>query len=116
MPVDHDRGEVDRLFLNEVTSGYDLYRTRRGLNPGTDVNDPADDRELRLPDQMEVNFQARVNLLPFIGQRLDLYVDVLNSLAIRSALTVGQNDGTDFGVQRTWMDPFRIRLGVNYKF
>jgi hypothetical protein len=41
---------------------------------------------------------------------------VLNSLAIRSALTVGTNDGTDFGVQRTWMDPFRIRLGVNYKF
>jgi hypothetical protein len=106
----------DRLFLNEVTSGYDQYRTTRGLNPGTDVNDPADDRELRLPDQMEVNFQARVNLLPFIGQRLDLYVDVLNSLAIRSALTVGTNDGTDFGVQRTWMDPFRIRLGVNYKF
>ena len=54
----------DRLFRNDVTSGFDVYRADRGYTAGTNINDPADDRELRLPDQVEVNLQARVNLLP----------------------------------------------------
>jgi hypothetical protein len=106
----------DHLYQNGVTNTYDQYRTVRAFDPGTDVNDRADDRSLRLPDQMEVNIQARVNLMPLIGQRLDLYVDVLNALALRTATTLGTNDGQDFGVQRAWMDPFRIRLGINYKY
>jgi hypothetical protein len=106
----------DRLFRNDETAVYDLYRATRGVNPGVNVNDPADDRALRLPDQLEVNVQARLNLLPFIGKRLDLYVDVLNVLGLRTATVVGTNDGQDFGVDRTWMDPFRIRLGLNYRY
>ena len=57
-----------------------------------------------------------MNLLPFIGHRLDLYVDVLNVLGLRTATAVGQNDGQDFGIERTWVDPFRIRLGLNYRY
>lgn len=106
----------DRLYRNDVTTNYENYNARRGFDPGIDRNDPADDRELRLPDQMDVNIQARVNLLPLIGQRLDFYVDVLNALAIRTVTNLGTNDGQDFGLPRTWMDPFRVRLGVNYKF
>ena len=54
----------DRLFRNPETTNYDVYRALRGVNPGTNINDPSDDRELRLPDQLEMNLQARVNLLP----------------------------------------------------
>jgi hypothetical protein len=106
----------DRLFRNDETTSYEVYRATRGINPGTNVNDPADDRALRLPDQLEVNVQTRVNLLPLIGKRLDFYVDVLNVLGLRTATALGTSDGTDFGVERSWMDPFRIRLGLNYRY
>jgi hypothetical protein len=106
----------DRLFRNDETGSYDVYRATRGINPGANVNDPADDRQLRLPDQLELNLQGRVNLLPLIGKRLELYVDVLNALALRTVTGVGSNDGTDFNVERAWMDPFRIRLGLNFRY
>jgi hypothetical protein len=106
----------DRLYRNDVTGSYDIYHATRGINSGNNINDPADDRTLRLPDQLEVNVQARLNLLPLIGKRLDLYVDLLNALALRTATAVGTNDGQDFGVERAWMDPMRIRLGLNYRY
>jgi hypothetical protein len=106
----------DRFFRNDETSAYELYRATRGINPGTNINDPSDDRALRLPDQLEMNVQARVNLLPLIGQHLDLYVDVLNVLGLRTVTAFGTNDGQDFGVERSWMDPLRIRLGINYRY
>jgi hypothetical protein len=107
---------TDRLLRNDETAVYDQRRSRVGTTYGSDINDPADDRDLRLPEQVEINVQGRLNLEPLIGQRLDLYVDVLNALALRTATAVGTNDGSDYGVERTWMDPFRIRLGLNYKF
>ena len=106
----------DRVFRNPETTNYDVYRAPRGVNAGTNINDPTDDRELRLPDQLELNVQARLNLLPLIGRQLDFYVDVLNVLALRTATGVATNDGQDFGVQRAWMDPFRIRLGLNFRY
>jgi hypothetical protein len=105
-----------RFYRNDVSGGYDQLRSRIGTNPGTNINDPGDDRPLRLSDQLEVNVQTRVNLLPFIGHRLDLYVDFMNVLGLRTPLAVGTNDAQDFNVERTWMDPFRIRLGVNYRY
>ncbi len=54
--------------------------------------------------------------MPLIGQQLDFYVDVLNVLALRTTTSIGQEDGRDFGVIRDRMDPFRIRLGLNYKY
>jgi hypothetical protein len=106
----------DRLFRNAETNTFDVYRATRGINPGNNLNDAGDDRELRLPDRMEVNVQTRFNLLPLIGRRLDLYVDVLNLLALRTATGYATNDGQDFGVARTWMAPFRIRLGMNFRY
>jgi hypothetical protein len=106
----------DRFFRNDETGSYEVYRATRGINPGNNLNDPADDRELRLPDQLEVNLQVRLNLLPLIGKRLDLYVDILNVLALRTVTAYGTNDGQDFGLERSWMDPFRFRLGLNYRY
>src|SRR6185295_5372091 len=53
---------------------------------------------LRYPDLQDVNVQLRANLLPFIGQRVELYVDILNVLNLRTTTLVGQNDGQDFDV------------------
>ena len=106
----------DRLFRNDVTSGFEVYRSERGYTPGANINDPADDRQLRLPDQMEVNVQARINMLPLIGQQLDFYVDVLNALALRTPTGLGTNDGQNAGIPTGFMDPFRVRLGLNYRY
>jgi hypothetical protein len=106
----------DRLFRSDVTNGYEVYRAERGNTAGGNLNDPADDRQLRLPDQMEVNVQARVNFMPLIGQQLDFYVDVLNALALRTVTGVNNQDGPAFGTSTGVMDPFRVRLGINYKF
>jgi hypothetical protein len=105
-----------RLFFNSVTNSWDLYRAPIGVNPGTNVNDPSDDRPLRTPDLQDLNVQVRFNLFPLIGQKLDFYVDVLNALALRTATSFGQQDARDFGVENAWLPPFRIRLGVNYRY
>ena len=34
----------NRLFRNDVTNSYENYRALRGINPGTNLNDPNDDR------------------------------------------------------------------------
>jgi hypothetical protein len=105
-----------RLFFNPVTSTWDLYRAPLGINPGTNINDPGDDRPLRTPDVEDVNVQVRFNLFPLIGHKVDVYVDVLNALALRTATSFGQQDARDFGVENGWLPPFRIRLGVNYRY
>jgi hypothetical protein len=105
-----------RLFRNDESGSFEYYRAQIGVNPGSNLNDPADDRPLRLPDRQELNTQIRVSLLPLIGQRLDFYVDMLNVLGLRTATSISQNDGQDFGVERGWLDPFRMRLGVNFRY
>ena len=108
--------EHDRLFWNEESAGFDLYRARPGQNAGANLNDPGDDRPVRLPDRQELNVEARLNLAPLLRQKLELAVDFLNILNQRTATAFGQNDGQDAGVERAWMDPFRIRLRVNYRY
>jgi hypothetical protein len=105
-----------RLFLNPVTNAWDLYKAPVGINPGLDLNDPGDDRALRTPDVQDLNVQVRANLAPLIRHNVDFYVDVLNALALRTATTFGQQDLRDFGVANGWLPPFRIRLGVNYRY
>jgi hypothetical protein len=103
------------LYRNDVTGSYEDYRAARGFNPGNNINDPADDRELRLPNVQDLNVQVRLSLLPLIGQKLDFYVDALNILNLRTATSYGQNDRQTFGVESAWMAPFRVRLGLDYR-
>jgi hypothetical protein len=105
-----------RLFRNDVTGSYENLRATRGINPGGNLNDPTDDRPLRMPDRQELNLQVRVSLLPLIGQRLDFYCDALNIMNLRTPTAYGSNDGTNFGNETSWMAPFRLRFGVNYRF
>jgi len=109
-------GPYQRFFRNDVTSSYENLRATRGINPGANLNDPTDDRPLRKPDIQDVNLQVRLSMLPLIGHRLDFYVDALNILNLRTPTAYGANDGTNFGTETSWMAPFRIRLGVNYRY
>jgi hypothetical protein len=105
----------NRLFRNEQTGQFEDYRARIGVNPGTNVNDPGDDRPLRLPDLHSLNVQLAVNLQPVTGTRLEVFVDLLNLLALRTTTAVAENDGQDFGVARDRDGPLRFRLGLRYR-
>jgi hypothetical protein len=105
-----------RVFRNDQTQQYEDYRARVGVNPGTNLNDPGDDRELRLPDQQSLNAQMAFNFMPLINHDLEAFVDVLNVLGLRTTTTVAENDGQDFGISRGREPPFRFRLGLRYKY
>jgi Carboxypeptidase regulatory-like domain len=106
----------NRFFRNDVSGNFDNLRAMTGINPGTNINDPNDDRALRLPDIQDLNAQIRINWAPLIHQRLETFVDVLNILALRTTTSYGVNDGTDFGVARNRMAPLRMRFGLQYRY
>jgi hypothetical protein len=106
----------NRLFYNPVTGQYEDYRSQQGINPGPNVNDSADDRALRMPDNQSLNAQLIVNFAPLIGTHVEAFIDVLNVLALRNPQTVAENDGQDFGVVRTRDAPLRFRLGARYRY
>src|SRR5205085_3380046 len=87
----------NRYFRNDQTLSYENLRAQTGSNPGNNINDPSDDRILRLPDIHDISGQVRMNLLPFIGQKLEIYANVLNMLRLRTTTAVLQNDTSDFG-------------------
>jgi hypothetical protein len=107
-----------RRFRNPVTGGFDDHRAPAGIDPGPNVNDPGDDRALRLPDQQLLNLQARINWRAFVSGRLrdldvETYLDVLNVLALRTPVAVQENDSGqgDWGTPTELMPPFRLRIG-----
>jgi hypothetical protein len=105
-----------RKFRNELTNSFEDYRSGVGINPGTNLNDPGDDRELRTPDIHNLNAQLAFNFLPLIGHDLEAWVDILNVLALRGANTVQQNDGLLFGQPTAYESPMRMRFGARYRF
>jgi hypothetical protein len=106
----------NRRYFNDVTGAFDHARARAGIGPGSNVNDPGDDRPLRLPDRMRLNLQLRANLKPLIGHNFEPYVDMLNILALRTTTSVQQNDGPLFGSPSGRQGPLVMRLGFRYKY
>jgi hypothetical protein len=105
-----------RRFRNAITGGFDDYRASAGINPGSNINDPGDDRQLRLPDQQIVSLQSRLNWKFLLKVNFETYVDVINLLAQRTTIGVQQNDGIDFGTQTDRQGPFRLRIGARYRW
>ena len=51
------------------------YRATRGVNPGANVNDPTDDRPLRMPDIQQLHLQFRAHLKPLLKVNLEAYLE-----------------------------------------
>ncbi len=105
-----------RRFRNDVLGAFNDYRAQVGVNPAGNINDPDDDRPLRLPDRQEMNAQVRVNLKPLTGINLDFNADILNLLALRTTLTVQEQDGPLWSQPANRMETFRLRLGLRYRY
>ena len=108
-----------RRFRNSVTGGFDDYRARPGVDPGGNLNDPADDRSLRLPNQQLLNLQARINWRPLLQGHLrrrrprDLRgrlerAGVPHARDRRRRMTRVKGD---WGTPVELMQPFRLRVG-----
>jgi hypothetical protein len=105
-----------RRFFNAETGKFDDYRAAVGVNPGTNLNDPSDDRSLRTPDLQQLHLQLRAHLKPLLKINLEAFLDVLNALALRTTTAVYQEDGPSFGLPSARMDPFRLRLGMRFRY
>ncbi len=105
-----------RRFWNTQTGGFADYRARPGINPGNNINDPTDDRPIRLPDQQNLNVQLRANLKPITGVNFEAYVDVLNVLSLRTVTGVETQDTPLFQQATGYLPPMRLRIGARYKF
>jgi hypothetical protein len=106
----------NKRFRNDETAQFEDYRARVGTNPAGNLNDPGDDRPLRLPDVQMLNLQLRANWKPLVGASLETYVDVLNALALRTVTAVEEAEGPMWGAPAARLRPFQLRIGARYKF
>ncbi len=105
-----------RKFWNGETGKFETYRARVGIDPGMNVNDPRDDRELRLPDLQQLNVQLRAHLKAWLKADVEAYLDVLNAMALRTTTTVYMEDGPSFGAPASRLEPLRLRLGLRWRY
>ncbi len=105
-----------RRFRNDVEGGFVDYRAPVGIDPGANINDPGDDRALRLPDVQHLNLQLRANLKPLLGVGIEGFVDVINILALRTTVSVTATDGPAWGTPVSRLGPLRMRLGFRWRY
>jgi hypothetical protein len=109
----------NHYYLNNYYGDYYDRRARRGFDPGEDLDDPSDDKELRLPDQFFVNARVMWRLEELTGQDIQLMADVFNVLNARPTTSVEQrhvNDGAGFGRPLTRANPLSAQLALRYRF
>lgn len=107
-----------RRFRNDVTGDYTDLRARTGYDPGLQLNDPSDDRELRLPDIQALNLQFSLNVGQLVKSRMnmELTADVLNVLALRTATSVVENEGLTFGQWSGRQGATQMRVGFRFRY
>ncbi|MDZ4694677.1 MAG: carboxypeptidase regulatory-like domain-containing protein [Deltaproteobacteria bacterium] len=108
---------VQLIYYNRVTNLWGDFRARRGFHPGRNINDPFDDFEYRLPDQMVMGAQIRANLKPITRFNAEFFVDILNMLALRTTVSVSnQATAPDVGIQNGRLPPLYMRAGFRFKY
>jgi hypothetical protein len=105
-----------RTFKNVQTGSFEDYHASIGMDPGGNINDPKDDRPLRLPDIQRLNIKLLGNLKPLTGQNVEAYIDFLNVLNLRTTTAVTTEDGPNYGAPRKTLTPMLIRIGGRYRF
>jgi hypothetical protein len=107
----HDSGAPLTRFYRNRAGTNESYRAATGANPGTNLNDPIDDRPSRLPDVNRLNLQLRLRTKGLIGLDFHLHLDFMNVLADR--VPAGA-DEIEFYPRRR---PGRwARVGLEYRY
>jgi hypothetical protein len=101
---------LQRLFRVGAIGANENLRAQAGTNPGSNLNDPADDRPTRTPDVSRLNLQLRARGQRLLHVDLDLYVDLLDLLS--SPKTYYANDSFSTITQGgRW-----VRAGLEYRY
>jgi hypothetical protein len=106
------QGEVyGRLFRNDVRNSYENRRAVRGTNPGSNLNDPSDDRSLRLPSLQQLSLQLRARGRRWLGVDADLFLDVMQVLDDRGSVDPDSPVFAAPASEDSW-----FRLGLEYRY
>ncbi len=108
-------GPYNRFGFNTLTVGFDRFQTKRGYNWQGTLN-PDDDAPLRLPDLTMLGIQLHAGLEPLIKRKVEILLDVLNVLGLRTTTSVIESDGAFWGLQASRLPPTRARLTMRYRF
>jgi hypothetical protein len=98
-----------RLYRNAGFDPYEQYRSRVGVNPGANINDPGDDRPSHGPDLTRLNLQLKVRLKQIVGLDFEGYADFINVLSSGQLLVTEM--GTGYVAEPGWL---RIGLGFRH--
>lgn len=108
-----------KKFFNNVYSDFTDLRSARGTDPG-DVNDPEDDVESRYPDLTEIHVKAVYNLKRVTGHNIDAIGEVFNLLNTNTVTRVEERNleegPVQYGDAIDRQDPFRLRVGLRYRY
>ena len=69
-----------------------------------------------MPDISSIDSEALISLQPLIKQRISIWADALNLLALRTTTAVIERDGRTFGQVAGRMPTLRLRVGLRYLF
>jgi hypothetical protein len=105
----------NRFTFDPTYGDFNAFQTRRGHDTRGSL-DPDDDTPLRLPDLSILSLQLRANLRPLIKQNISLWFDVENILALRTHLSVIEDDGPFWGRPTRRLPPTAARLGMQFRF
>jgi carboxypeptidase family protein/TonB-dependent receptor-like protein len=112
-----------KRFFNKVYSDFTDLRSARGTDP-RDVNNPDDDVEARVPDLTQIDLKGVYNLKRLTGVNLDAIAEIFNLLNTSTALRVEERNinaddptaAVHYGDTIRPQDPFRVRLGLRYRY
>jgi hypothetical protein len=104
-----------RLFRNDITNSYENRRSLRGTNPGSNLNDPSDDGQLRLPKTEQLSLQLRGRGRRLLGIDADLYLDVMRILQSSSTGQVAGGVPSFIGSAAPAPDSW-YRIGLEYRY
>jgi hypothetical protein len=69
-----------------------------------------------MPDISELGLHVQANLERMLKQKLEVWVDFLNLLALRTPTAYIQQDGPFYGRTVARMDPMSLRLGLRFRY
>lgn len=111
------------FYRDTENESFALRRAPRGRHPGNDINDPEDDRFLRVADFTRLDLRVGWNFEQLTGQKLSVSADIFNALNLGAVTGVynrvhedGESPGPDFGEPTGYQSPFRVQLGIRYQY
>ena len=104
-----------KVFRSLEDQSYSLYRSPRGSDTGSRVNDPTTWANFNLPDTVTIDLQVGYNLKKLTGQNIDLIAMMFNLLNTSTPFAIDNRDGPTFGVATRRPDNFMVEFVVRYR-